>query len=135
MATRPLYSNCYFGAIYLFLRRKVHKLIAISTNNTYWPWHFVTVNKNNDIIHFIHILPHQDNQMAPWWFLGRFEGIPKDKCKRILKQQKRKVLWTINSGLLIFIILSSIGIIMSIPWIFGWALYPFCWCLYWLRKI
>jgi hypothetical protein len=125
MYTQKLYSNCFFGIFYLSLRKKISYLVLVS------PLHFVALNKNGNALHFRRILSHHENNTAPWWFLGAFEGIRKSNLQLELKKEQRRVIAIYKYHIFFIIIFYFIWLMLFIPWVIGWCSWIVCWNIYW----
>jgi hypothetical protein len=133
MQTKPVYSNCFFGLLYLAIRRKISKLVFISSNSPVWPVHFVAKNRNGHIIHFGR--DDLDGDADPWWYEGCYHVLHKEDALELLIKHDRVVYGSIKfdwRGKLLLILLT---VILITPWIMGWFLYPSVWLFVEGRKL
>lgn len=122
MSTKTSYSNCYFGILYLIARNKIDKVVLVSSNTKYFPYHFVGINKRGHALHFATTL--KGDTHAPFWFEGTFIGISKKKQVDMLRESNRKIHGTMSPAL--FFLLSFIFMAVVSPiWCLCWGLYPF----------
>lgn len=106
------------------MRCKVDKVVGQSSDSKLPICHFMVLNKKGNAIHFTHVLPHKDNHWAPWWFLGKWEGIPKVKQEKLLKRTGRRILFKTDQVFLFLVIFHIIYFALVIPWMIIWGLYP-----------
>lgn len=122
MNTVKIYSNCFFGILYLILRGKIDKVVLISSNTKYFPYHFVGINKKGNALHFATTL--KGDTHAPFWFEGIFIGISKRKQKEMLQASNRVVYGTMDPKVFLLISLAFMTLVCPI-WCLCWGLYPF----------
>ncbi len=127
----PRYSNCLLILFYLLLRGKIHFIVGVNSDSSWWPWHFLTLNKKGHALHFSHILKHEWNHLAPWWFLGRIQGIAKCKQKEIIAQHHKEIRFVTNRIYLSLTICFIFCAFAIIPYLIVFALYPYCFVIYW----
>lgn len=125
------YSNCLFAMFYLYMRGKVDRVVAVSSHSKWWPYHFVSLTKKGHVLHFTHVLPDERNPHAPWWFLGKFEGIRSSRLQQALIDNDRKVCWQFQKPIYGIGLLAAVTLMLAIPWMIAWGLYPLCWTLKW----
>lgn len=125
----PKYGNCLFSLFYLFLRGKISKIAVVNSNSRFFPIHFIILNRRNNAIHFHNILPHKENRLAPWWFLGRHEVILASKQDKYLKKHKRKIYFVTKKIKWFMSFSLTVIAVYSIPWIVSWALYSPIWAV------
>lgn len=128
MLTKPVYGNCLFAALYLLLRGRAEKIVAVTSESPKWPHHYLCINKHGHALHFLHVHAHTENYFAPWWFEGGFVGVRKSEQERLLKETNRKVLWSVNKHVGLLILL-AIYVILFLPWVFVWLIYTPKWTL------
>lgn len=128
-ATKPSYQNCMFAAIYLILRGKADKIVAIKGDSKWWPHHYMVVNKKGHALHFNHIHPDKENRFAPWWFEGQFIGIRHSQQAKILKKTNREIKAEFGTwkG---FLFLATIWILFMLPWLLVWLFYTPLWTMW-----
>lgn len=138
MKTKPQLGNCFFATLYLMLRGKVDRIIAVSSESRWWPHHYLVINKKGHVLHFQHTKPHMKNAFAPWWFEGQFVGIRASVQEEVLKRSGRSVVRTIDNvwlGMSVFILIWGV---LMLPWILAWSLFTPVWAAAWgihaLRK-
>jgi hypothetical protein len=131
---QAFYSNCYFGTFYLLLRGKVSEVVGVDSESALTFCHFIALNKNGHAIHFMHSLPHRENRLAPFWFLGKWSGIRKSQQAKVLKKCKKRIRFrTKRVGLFVFIF-HLIWLLLFVPWMVSWVLYPIVWNFYWWAR-
>ena len=137
MSTKPTYGNCLFASLYLIWRGKVKKVVMVTSDSKWYPHHYVTVNKNDHILHFENIHPHSKDTYAPWWFEGHFIGIRKSLQEEVLAKTNKKVIGEYGTFLGATIFLSIIAVCF-VPWLLAWLLFCPIWTSKWtvdaLRK-
>lgn len=131
MKTKLVWGNCFFGALYLLVRGKVSKLVAVTSGSIFWPHHYVCINKKGHVLHFEHEHEHSRNRFAPWWFEGRFVGIRKAKLKKALEDSGREVKFATNRMYLVVFIFVLIWLCLMLPWLGCWFFYTLCWAFFW----
>lgn len=131
MRTKPQYGNCLFAILYLVLRGKVDRIIAVDCESKWWPHHYLAVNKDGHILHFMHTKPDDENETAPLWFEGQFIGIRDSAKEEMLKKEGRIVLEVWENIWLTSCIFVAILVILYIPWITAWAFYTTFWATRW----
>lgn len=135
MRTRPVFSNCQFGAFYLLIRGKADKIVFVRGGNKFIPWHAGILTKGGHYINFYRLLPHKENIFGAWWFWGSFRGLRRSKWKSIIaKRGESKYI----SPWLAMMIYTLCYLGLFIPWTIAWALYTPIWNFKWafrgLRK-
>jgi len=137
LPTKPTWGNCFFATLYLILRGKVKKIIAINSESPWWPHHYLVANKKGHILHFNHVHSHVQNRFAPWWFEGQFVGVRKRDQEKLLKKMKRTVIFQRSVWFGGFALL-AVYVILFVPWVLTWTLFTPLWCVWWtfdaLRK-
>jgi len=131
LRTRKTYSNCLLAAIYLILRGKASKIVAVSSQSKWWPHHYIILNKSGHVLHFRNSRPHHENTCAPWWFEGYFEGIHNHRKEEVLRRYGRTVKFQTERMWLALCLLLGVVSLMAIPWMLSWAFYPLIWCCWW----
>lgn len=129
---RPMYSNCFFGAIYLIFRGCIRHIVVLDSISRKVPFHFIGLNKNKQVVHFNHVLEPRFNTIAPWWFLGRFEGVSRRIQKQMLEKSGRKIIFYLGPSFIALPVFLFVWIILCVPWTIFWALYTWYWNFYWL---
>ncbi len=120
-STKLIYSNCYFGILYLWLRGKLARVACVDTYSWIVPYHFVALNKHGNALHF----SHEDKRegVVPFWFVGSYVAVGKRKQQELLIYHKRRVIRTIPGDL--FAMFAIMFLLMAAPyWCIAWALYP-----------
>lgn len=125
-----MYSNCVFALLYLLLRGKVKKIIGISSigKTRSIISHVITINKYGHALHFKHIMGHEYNTFAPWWFWGKISGISAKNQKEALNKSGRKIIWTSDKVYIIGFLFFLLFFILAIPWLFCWLMYSIYFC-------
>ncbi|TWT89716.1 hypothetical protein Mal64_00950 [Pseudobythopirellula maris] len=126
---RLQWGNCYFLVAYLALRGRVNRLVALSTTHSVWPWHLVALTKQGHAIHLRAVLEHAENPLAPWWFLGRLEGVANSQLEAALQESGRRICWSLSTRWSIGMLLATVYGVMAIPWMVAWGLWPIAWSL------
>lgn len=123
--TELVWSNCFFAILYLILRNKTKKVIAVTCHSKLAPHHYVVQTWNDNYLSFSHALPHEKNRFAPYWFVGQYKCFSYTKAAKALEEQNREVKFSINPY--VFLILALlVYIILFIPWCVIWGMYvPF----------
>ncbi len=132
--TKPELGNCFFGIIYLFLRGGVGQIIGVTSTTRWWPYHFVMLNKKGHALHFMHTYPHEENQFAPWWFTGHYEGIRRSQINARLQESGREVVFRLSTAGPLMALFFLVWLALFVPWISAWAIYPLYWNLKWAWK-
>lgn len=93
MKTNSVYGNCLFGAIYVLLkkRKKIKRIICLSSHSKIIPFHIVLQFKTGHIIHF-----QYDQPSFPLWFKGHYHFIKKSNIEKVFKKSNRSILYTIE---------------------------------------
>jgi hypothetical protein len=125
------YNNCFFVLFYLILRGKAAKIVFVSSHGKlrHFIAHFLVVDEKDNVLHFHHLLAHEFNPFAPWWFKGKVVVVHKNEAAAALKASGRRVLWTTDSLMLGLLLCTFIWKILFIPWMVCWTLYPIYWNL------
>lgn len=131
--TKPVWNNCVMAMLYLYARKKINAVLIVQSNSKWWPFHYLVYRKGY-VLHFNHILPHRQNPLAPFWFIGRYEVMKISKLKEILKKEKRKI-YCVTTRVHLFVLLDFLFCaLIAIPWMLAWFFYPLCWSFYWLWR-
>ena len=135
LRTKGEYGNCYFGILYLFLRGKIKRIVAVSSFSPWWPWHFVCTTKHGNVLHFCPLLPHEENKFAPWWFFGCYEGISRRTIEKTLEESGRYIVLECSNITAALIIAGLFFLMVLGPWQIAWALFPFYWMAKWSYRL
>lgn len=129
------YSNCYFVTFYLFMRlRNIQRFVAVSSLSSWFPYHFLVINKRGHALHFNHALPHELNTFAPFWFLGKIEGIRLSKQQKMLAKMNRKVCVDSTNIALTIFAFHIIFFTLYLLWMISWTAYPILWTTWsWIK--
>lgn len=118
-------GNCLIGLIYLIIIGKIHKVVCISTTTKWWPAHYIGITKKGHALHYSHALDHKYNTYAPFWYIGKFVGISKDRLNEELKKSGRYVIQELEH-VKIFAFVGSIVVgLFVLPVGMYMAFYPF----------
>lgn len=115
-----IFSNCFLCLLYLLIRGRVVKVAVISPQRGRWMPHLAALNAHGDALHFHHVLPDEENPHAPWWFLGRIEGISRERIHMILAVAKRHVMFVMPARTATTLAV-LVWLLCSIPWIYRWG--------------
>lgn len=124
---RLLWANCYFLVLYAALRGRAAELVAVSTRDGWFPWHFVMLTPSGHALHFSAELPHHQNHFAPWWFLGRVRGVRRGQLCEALNESGRELRWRMRSRWMIHALLACVTAVCLIPWLLAWFFWPAVW--------
>lgn len=127
--TRPAsqWSNCFLLLFYLVVRGRVGRLVAVSTLNSWFPWHLVAISPNGHALHFQAEHPHDCNALAPWWFVGRLQGVRRTHLTSELAASGRVLCWSTASPAAVYsLTLGTAGLLLC-PWLACWAVWPLLW--------
>lgn len=121
------WANCFFFLCYAIMRGRVTQLCAVSTIDGWFPWHLVGLSERGHAVHFRAVLPHERNLLAPWWFVGRIEGVRRGHLGEALEASGRSHQWSIQSPWKLYGLTAAIVTILFAPWVIAWAAWPLVW--------
>ncbi len=130
MRTKPTYSNCFLSTAYLIIRGKMKSMIGMRSRSILWPYHLMIRNKSGNIIHFKYLLPHHQNEFAPFWFLGSFDTIGRSVQKDLFT--KKPISWEAHSKVFIISVWLIVFAMLIPIWILSWGAYSFLFIMQWL---
>lgn len=123
MATRRFFSNCLFGAIYLLIRMSDAVAVgAVRPIGGWFPFHLVVIGRRGRVIHFASVMPHRENRLAPFFFLGRYEGVAGRRAKTGISA-KRPFLWRWDRPRLFLWLALALCVILFPVWAIAWMSY------------
>lgn len=127
--TRPSseWGNCFLLLCYLVIRGRVARLAAVSTLDSWFPWHLVALTHCGHAIHFQAEYPHEWNTLAPWWFVGRVQGVRRSSLSEALEESGRTLSWSINSRAAVYGVTLITAAVLVLPWVVAWAIWPIYW--------
>lgn len=118
-------GNCLIGLIYLICIGKIEKIVCISTVSKWWPVHYIGITHKGHAIHFGHILDHKYNTYAPFWFIGKYQGVTRSKLQDELHKSGRYIVDEINRVKLFALLGSIVVALFVLPVGVYMAIYPF----------